>query len=92
MAKHIHADLMKLYYEDALETDTPWDRWEIKATHNGRWVDCSQHPCWHLDWQYRRKQKTININGFDYSDINAKITININGIEATTDATFRLKE
>lgn len=26
--KHPHAELMKQYAEDAMETDTPWERWE----------------------------------------------------------------
>ena len=29
MAKHIHADLMLQYAQDAMETDKPWERWEV---------------------------------------------------------------
>ena len=28
MPKHIHADIMKQYAEDAMTTDEPWKLWE----------------------------------------------------------------
>ena len=27
--KHRHAELMKIYAEDAMETEKPWERWQI---------------------------------------------------------------
>lgn len=29
--KHPHAELMKQYAEDAMETDKPWERWEYSC-------------------------------------------------------------
>ena len=63
MTEHIHARLMRLYYEDALETEKPWEMWQFR-TKMGNWVNCNRSPRWKNNWEYRRKQ-TININGFD---------------------------
>lgn len=64
MSKHPHAENMALYAQDAMETDRPWERWEVK-TRMGGWhlFDC--HPEWIADREYRRKPRTININGFE---------------------------
>jgi len=68
MAKHIHADLMRLYYEDALETESPWERWEFRRFGDDTWNICGTHPLWNLEWEFRRKPKTININGFIFPE------------------------
>lgn len=62
--KHIHADLMKQYAEDAQETDKPWKRWEVFLNPNG-WTKFTYHPSWSEKAQYRYITKTININGFE---------------------------
>lgn len=64
--KHIHAENMRLYAEDAMETDKPWERWEysIPAFFN-RFQGCNQQPSWEPSTQYRRKPRTIQVNGFD---------------------------
>ena len=31
MTAHKHANLMLQYAQDAMETDKPWERWEVKA-------------------------------------------------------------
>ena len=31
MAKHIHAENMALYAQDAQETPEPWERWEFNS-------------------------------------------------------------
>jgi hypothetical protein len=31
MLKHKHAELMAEYAKDAMETDRPWERWEVKV-------------------------------------------------------------
>ena len=67
MAGHVHAELMRLYSEDAKETDKPWRRWQF-TNEDGEWEDFydgSLKPVWDEDVQYRRKPKTISINGFD---------------------------
>jgi len=61
--KHPHAELMLQYAQDAMETDFPCDRWQYKS--GGNWQPCINNPLWHKTHQYRRKPKTININGIE---------------------------
>jgi len=65
MTAHKHAENMRLYSEDAAETDTPWDRWEYKG--RGGWINMQggMHPHWYPDAEYRRKPKTIRIGERD---------------------------
>ena len=58
---HIHAKLMAQYAEDAAETDMPWERWEVSFS--GGFTGVSGHPSWSVHHKYRRKPKTILING-----------------------------
>ena len=61
---HIHAAAMAEYAKDAAETDKPWERWEFSKT--GRDYDSlHEHPSWNPDIKYRRKPKTILINGYE---------------------------
>ena len=62
--RHKHAELMMEYAKDAMETDKPWERWEI-LNDEFMWVDLCQDPEWKFLHKYRRKQKTININGHE---------------------------
>lgn len=57
MTRHIHADLMMQYAQDALETDKPWERWEFLGKLSRRWIsfDESIPLAWWPDSQYRRK-------------------------------------
>jgi len=55
---------MMQYAQDALETETPWERWEFKAKME-KWLSCGYQIIWQPEWEYRRKPKKININGFD---------------------------
>lgn len=57
MSKHIHAELMAQYAQDAMETDKPHCLWQWKDR-NHDWSDIFDHPSWHLDGEYRRKPKT----------------------------------
>lgn len=59
---HKHAELMKQYADDAARYDEPWRYWQVKF--DGRWDDCLDHPSWWAS-EYRRKPKTININGHE---------------------------
>ena len=61
---HPHAASMLLYAQDAAETDKPWERWEFKGRDNG-FNGCLKHPEWHEHYEYRRKPKTITINGIE---------------------------
>ena len=71
--KHRHAELMKIYAEDAMETERPWERWEYRYSADGEWIPLVNHPCHdsnqHPEWndytEYRRKPRTININGHE---------------------------
>jgi hypothetical protein len=65
MTKHIHAESMALYAQDALTADKPWKLWEFKDIQDSSWNDMIDHPTWCIDALYRRKPKTININGFE---------------------------
>lgn len=60
---HKHAALMALYAQDASETDEPWKRWESCVL--GQWTALAQNPHWYPDREYRRKPKTIMVNGFE---------------------------
>lgn len=61
---HKHYKEMMMYAEDAAETDEPWERWE--ATVSGtNWIDMNGDPMWDSGYKYRRKPKTININGYE---------------------------
>jgi hypothetical protein len=57
MSKHIHAENMRLYAEDAAETDAPWERWELKYVGASRWEPCQVNPIWDERRNYRRKPK-----------------------------------
>ena len=61
---HVHAAAMAEYAKDALETVKPWERWEFscqKQEYKTLW----DHPTWHEKNKYRRKHKTILINGHE---------------------------
>ena len=55
---HVHAELMALYAQDAMETDKPWERWEL---FNDGWYDLVNNPVWYEGTQYRRKPKMISV-------------------------------
>lgn len=63
---HIHAAAMAEYAKDALETDMPWERWEVSMTESGdEYRNLLGHPDWAVTRKYRRKPKTILINGHE---------------------------
>jgi len=60
-----HAKLVEQYCRDWLETDKPWERWQYLARHYQTWNNCTEHPAF-SDWhEYRRKPRTILINGIE---------------------------
>ena len=61
---HPHAASMLLYAQDAAETDKPWERWEFKGCDAG-FNKCLKHPEWNDHFEYRRKPKTITVNGIE---------------------------
>lgn len=62
---HLHAESMLLYAQDAMETDRPWERWECSDNCGGEWGSLSNHPIWGHWINYRRKPRTILINGIE---------------------------
>lgn len=76
MSKHIHAELMAQYAQDAAETDKPWERWQVRQWHRegsvfvyGDWRDCSPSDMtFPNDYEYCRKYRTININGHEVTE------------------------
>ena len=63
---HIHAAAMAEYAKDAAETDMPWERWEVSMTDSGdEYRNLLGHPDWAVTRKYRRKPKTILINGHE---------------------------
>ncbi len=55
--KHKHAELMMQYAQDAMTTDKPWELWEARAHPKHDWFVMKGHPCWSVDFEYRRKPK-----------------------------------
>ena len=56
---------MLAYAQDAMETEKPWERWEWFNEYDQKWETLTLNPKWGLNAQYRRKPRTININGFE---------------------------
>jgi len=63
--KHKHAELMMKYAMDAMETVQPWKRWEFKFEGEDDWNGLEEPAVWRNDCEYRRKPRTVNINGFE---------------------------
>ena len=65
MTKHIHAELMMQYAEDAMTTDKPWLLWEFMDD-SGKWHDCSAHPSWSKSGTFRRKPEVIRVGDYEF--------------------------
>lgn len=63
--RHIHAEFMKQYAEDAEKSAEPWEHWEVLSTDKDSWIPLKVHPQWLETSKYRRKLKRININGYE---------------------------
>ena len=64
MAKHIHADLMLQYAQDAMETPRPWERWQYQTEsmqEGDVWNNCFPNPSFDGSYKYRRKPKMISV-------------------------------
>ena len=62
MAKHIHAELMMQYAQDAMETPEPWELWEMRLPANKTWSNCTDGDM-HFSsmFEYRRKPKMLRV-------------------------------
>ena len=85
MTKHIHAELMKQYAEDAMTTNEPWKLWEIYNKTYNKWHKLQANPAWFEHIKYRRKQKyevifdnNLNEAGWCFNE-----TCNKHGIEVS---------
>lgn len=65
MTAHKHAALMLQYAQDAVETDSPWERWEYR-TPDGGWWDMDSSPCWDEGAEYRRKPQVIRVGRHEF--------------------------
>lgn len=60
MNPHPHAENMRLYAEDAAETDKPWRLWEFRSVYDAcEWWPVNEHPNWCPTNVYRRKPKPL---------------------------------
>ena len=64
MTAHKHAAWMLQYAQDAAETDTPWERWEVGI--KGEWYPLSANPAWELTQGYRRKPQVIRVGRHEF--------------------------
>ena len=60
-----HEKLIEQYCQDWLETERPWERWQVKFKNSDGWVTCGDHPIFSEKYEYRRKPRTILINGIE---------------------------
>ncbi len=63
MNKHPHAELMKLYAEDAMTTAEPWKLWEVYDPEADKWVTLRKNSEWAADKLYRQKPTQLSIEG-----------------------------
>lgn len=61
MAKHIHAENMALYAQDAMETPRPWGLWEWYVPAIKSWETMTSNPDWNTRTEYRRKPKMLSV-------------------------------
>ena len=59
MTAHKHAHLMAQYAQDALETDKPWERWQVRSLNTEVWLDCASGTVFSDLCEYRRKPRTL---------------------------------
>ena len=58
---HVHAELMMQYAQDAQETETPWERWEVYGTVTGKWLSLGECFYFMPESKYRRKPKLLSV-------------------------------
>jgi hypothetical protein len=64
MNQFIYAKELLLYAQDAIESKTPWDKWQVRVKGDDhRWVDALGPIRFHEGQEYRRKPPTFSIRG-----------------------------
>lgn len=61
--QHPHYESMKLYLEDAANTDKPWLLWRCRPDGGSEWRYLNHGPVWDADTMYQRIPQTIRIGG-----------------------------
>jgi hypothetical protein len=56
---------MAEYLEDARTSDKPWENWQYQHEHNDDWHNATRELAFSSHYKYRRKPKTIIINGIE---------------------------
>ncbi|WP_434526578.1 hypothetical protein [Photorhabdus asymbiotica] len=64
--RHVHAEQMMQYAQDAFKTDKPWLLWEMYDDANELWEDILHHPNWNPDFKYRRKPEMITVGKISF--------------------------
>ncbi|AWK42639.1 hypothetical protein [Photorhabdus laumondii] len=66
--KHVHAELMLQYAQDALRTDKPWELWEAYWPYStgGKWIGFTNNPGWYENVKYRRKPEVITVGNVSF--------------------------
>lgn len=62
---HVHAELMRQYAEDWIESPAPWKNWQTRPSPDCEWKELCYHPEWMSSVEYRRKPRTIRIGEYD---------------------------
>jgi hypothetical protein len=67
---HKHAALMMEYAKDAATCENPCLHWQYRHDGSTEWEDFtgSSHPSWSIGTFYRRKPRTILINGREVAE------------------------
>lgn len=77
MPEFVHLNHLRQYTKDAEETSEPWLRWQYKrklvneetdpidSLFENEWIDALGPIPFNPSYEYRRKPKTILINGFE---------------------------
>lgn len=68
MTKHPHAELMKLYAEDAMNTARPWELWEFRKEGGDHWMRCTKNPDWVEYHEYKQRPKTVVVDDIEFPE------------------------
>jgi hypothetical protein len=70
---HPHAELMKLYAEDAATHERPWELWEVRHNRHGKpglWEQLNPDDyMWVEGWEYRRKPAKAEPEKIEYTAV-----------------------
>ena len=74
---HPHANSALDYATEMLTDPAPWVNWEYRNGANHDWCPCSKNPVWGRHMEYRRKPRTITINGIEVPEpVREPLTLN----------------